>query len=184
MAPFTPFLTENMYLNLRKAISTDDAMLPPSVHFCQYPESSQITKEDERIQESVDRMQTVIDLARKIRSQKNVVIKMPVKKITVVHPSTEFISDITGELCDYVKEELNVSELEVSQDILSHCVLKADPDWKSLGPRLKQHKDKVSEAIKALSVDELLDLEKKGKINIHGFEITSDEIKVNNYVIY
>lgn len=63
MAPFTPFLTESMFLNLRRSMPEQ---LPESVHFCDIPAASG-TAEDPRVKTSVERMLTVIELVRVIR---------------------------------------------------------------------------------------------------------------------
>lgn len=96
MSPFTPFFTEKMYLNLIKCLPANS--MPASVHFCEYPSAQDGQSGDEKIQESVDRMQRVIELARYIREQKKKPIKMPLKSLTVVHPDLEFLQDITGKL--------------------------------------------------------------------------------------
>jgi len=98
MSPFTPFLTEKMYRNLRKTVtSSEQEKLPISVHFCDYPTNVPLHSGDERIQKSVDRMQRVVELGRKIRAQKNIPIKMPIHELIVVHPDNEFLSDVAGQ---------------------------------------------------------------------------------------
>lgn len=96
MSPFTPFFTEKMYLNLIKCLPADS--MPASVHFCDYPAAQDSQSGDGKIQESVDRMQKVIELARYVREQKKKPIKMPLKSLTVVHPDVKFLEDITGKL--------------------------------------------------------------------------------------
>ena len=81
MAPFTPFLTEAMYQNLSKCLPKDQA--PPSVHFCPFPAQMEAQEGDERIQQSVDRMQNVIELARTIRERRNKPLKFPLKSLVV-----------------------------------------------------------------------------------------------------
>ena len=39
MAPFTPFLTEGMYRNLRRALPPG---APESVHFCEVPQAQEV----------------------------------------------------------------------------------------------------------------------------------------------
>lgn len=94
MSPFTPFFTEKMYQNLVKCMPAGS--MPSSIHFCEYPEPRDAVSGDKEIQESVDRMQRVIELARQIREQKKRPIKMPVKVLTVVHPDQAFLEDISG----------------------------------------------------------------------------------------
>ena len=47
MSPFTPFFTEHMYLNLRRAQPAGSA--PESVHFCDLPPASPVTDADTHI---------------------------------------------------------------------------------------------------------------------------------------
>ena len=47
MSPFTPFFTEHMYLNLRRA--QPDGSAPESVHFCDLPPASPVTEADTHI---------------------------------------------------------------------------------------------------------------------------------------
>ena len=46
MAPFTPFFTESLYQNLRKALPADE---PESVHFCSIPEGTEPREADKHI---------------------------------------------------------------------------------------------------------------------------------------
>lgn len=93
MAPFTPFLTETIYQNLRKA----QPGLPQSVHFCTFPEADP-SAFDERIERSVGRMNTIIELARSIREKHAKPVKTPLRKLIVVHPDKDFLNDISGDL--------------------------------------------------------------------------------------
>jgi isoleucyl-tRNA synthetase len=92
MAPFTPFLTEAMYQNLSKCLPKDQA--PPSVHFCPFPAQQEAHEGDARIQQSVDRMQNVVELARTIRERRNKPLKFPLKSLVVVHTDLAFLDDI------------------------------------------------------------------------------------------
>jgi isoleucyl-tRNA synthetase len=74
MAPFTPFLTENMYQGLKQFLpeSKEDVR---SVHFLSFPT---VRKEyfDVSIERAVGRMQTVILLGRQIRESKALPLKV------------------------------------------------------------------------------------------------------------
>lgn len=51
-----------------------------------------------RIEQSVNRMMTVIDHARNSCDRYKKPLKTPLKKMIFVHPDTEFLDDITGKL--------------------------------------------------------------------------------------
>lgn len=82
-----------------------------------------------------------------------------------------------GDLCAYVKEEMNVQNLEICNDPLKYAQVKGEPDWKALGKRLGKDMGPVSAVIRALDVDRLLQLEREGSIDIEGHTISSSEIK-------
>jgi isoleucyl-tRNA synthetase len=51
MAPFTPFLTEHMYQNLRRCHAADSSGKSDSVHFCDIPAATQESQVDTHIQQ-------------------------------------------------------------------------------------------------------------------------------------
>ncbi|GIL48146.1 hypothetical protein Vafri_4840 [Volvox africanus] len=176
MAPFTPFLTESMYQNLRGALPPGE--VPESVHWCDFPTARASLEGDERIQLSVDRMQRVIELGRTIRERRNKPLKSPLTKLVVVHSDMDFLDDIQGELREYVESELNVRSLEVCADPLKYASLRAQPDWQVLGKRLGKSMGAVANAIKDLAADQILSYEKSGSIELAGHIIEAGEIKV------
>ncbi len=132
MAPFTPFFTESMYQNLRRIDPESEA----SVHFTTIPPVEQRKEGDQHIEDSVERMQRVIELGRTIRERHNKPTRLPLKQVVVVHPDTSFLADVAGVLRVYVCEELNVRELETCADPVKYAELKAVPNLPVLGKKL------------------------------------------------
>lgn len=78
MAPFTPFLTENMYQGLRQFLPTPEEsrlVESQSVHFLPFPTVRQEYFNPE-IERAVSRMQSVILLGRNIRETKVIPLKV------------------------------------------------------------------------------------------------------------
>ena len=166
MAPFTPFFVENMYQNLKLCLP-DGGASEPSVHFCLFPEAS-ADLVDVRVEASVQRMQSVIETGRQIRERNNKPLKTPLKKLIVAHDDGDFLSDLQGELRDYVVEELNCRELEVCDDPLKYATIKAEPNFAVLGKRLGKAMGLVGKAVKAMSVDDILAFQKSGEFKVEG----------------
>eukprot|EP00983_Pelagomonas_calceolata_P088631 1157224-Pelagomonas_calceolata.AAC.10 len=128
-------------------------------------------------------MQAVIELGRKIRERGLKPIKTPLRKLVVVHPDTEFLSDVQGgpwivvpgmvsdfyerekldlkkqlegELLEYVTSELNVREVECCADPLKYATLRAEPDFQALGKRLGPAMKAVCTEVKAMSSEAVL----------------------------
>jgi isoleucyl-tRNA synthetase len=77
MSCITPFLSEYIYQNLKNGINPEDkTYYADSIHFLRIPEY-QDALINERIEKMVSRMQSTIELGRKIRDNKNISIKNP-----------------------------------------------------------------------------------------------------------
>ena len=174
MAPFTPFFTEKMFQNLKKAMRDQ----PDSLHWCDFPAAEEERSGDRHIEESVQRMQTVIEAVRSIRNTHKRPVKTPIKEITVVHSDEAFLADIVGQLEEYVAEEGNVMNIAVCNDPLKYAVLKAVPDWSILGKKLGKKMGLVAKAINGLSQDELIRIRDGGDLEVEGETIASNEIKI------
>ncbi|KAL4432409.1 hypothetical protein ABPG77_001708 [Micractinium sp. CCAP 211/92] len=175
MAPFTPFFTEAMYQNLRCALPEG---APESVHFCDIPEAEAAQAGDAQIQTSVERMQRVIELARTIRERHNRSVKMPVRELVVVHPDQGFLDDLTGELREYVAEEVNVRVLTPCADPLKYCSVRAEPEWGVLGKRLGKQMAAVAKAVKSLSMEDILSYEGGASVLVEGCELGPGDLKI------
>ncbi|KAG6497050.1 hypothetical protein ZIOFF_044936 [Zingiber officinale] len=172
MAPFTPFFTEVLYLNLRKVSGGSEE----SIHFCNFP--SALGKREERIEQSVTRMMTVIDLARNIRERHSKPLKTPLKEMIVVHPDSDFLEDITGKLREYVMEELNVKSVVSCNDPLNYASLRAEPDFSVLGKRLGKAMGAVAKEVKAMSEADISSFEQSGEVTFSGHCLKLNDIKI------
>ncbi|KAJ9701427.1 hypothetical protein PVL29_006677 [Vitis rotundifolia] len=172
MAPFTPFFTEVLYQNLRKVSNGSEG----SIHYCSFPQEE--GQRGERIEQSVARMTTIIDLARNIRERHNKPVKTPLKEMVVVHPDQEFLDDIAGKLKEYVLEELNIRSLVPCNDPLKYASLRAEPDFSVLGKRLGKSMGVVAKEVKAMSQEDILAFEKAGEVTISNHCLKLTDIKV------
>jgi len=85
-----------------------------------------------------------------------------------------------GELKEYVVEEVNVRSLKTCADPLQYCTLRAEPDYPSLGKRLGKGMAKVGKAVKSMSIEQILDFESRGSIELEGESLGSGEIRVSH----
>ena len=156
MAPVTPFITEMMYQNLRKALPQDGDGCDPnqarlngqSVHFLDFPIPNP-TYFNPEIERAVQRLQSVIELGRTIRERRNISLKTPLKEVIVLHKDQSYLDDVRS-LEFYVKEELNIRNVVYSTDDKQYGVkYRAEPDSKVLGPRLGKAFKAVNDSIKS-----------------------------------
>lgn len=173
MSPFSPFLCETMYQYLKELVQEKSE----SVHYLMLPQPNQDLIDD-KIERAVSRMQSVIELGRVIRDRKTMPIKYPLPEVIVVHQNPEYLSDVES-LQSYVLSELNVRSLQTTSDKSKYSItLRAEPDHKTLGVRLKQHFKAVTVAIKALTDADINDFIKQGYRDIEGQRVELSEVRL------
>lgn len=178
MAPFTPFLTEHMYRNLRKLLpSHANDPDKESVHYIMVPEPD-MGMIDENIERSVSRMQSVIEITRVIRDRKTLPIKYPLPEMVVIHKDPQYFEDVKR-LERYVLEELNVRNIEFSSDKDKYGVtVRAEPDHVVLGKRLKGEFKKVTAAIRKLTSDQCEQFAQTGSCMVEGHQLVTGDLRL------
>jgi len=173
MSPFTPFLTEYFYQNLRKVVPEKER--EDCVHYLMFPEVVEGSL-NERILEAFGRMQTVIELGRTSRERRKLPLKFPLTQLTVIHEDPQYLQDIEN-LKPYILEELNLREVKCTSD-KSSIGTKLKPDFQLLGKKLRGDLKKVSAAIPMLTADQIQQFLQAGQITLEGHVITSVELQV------
>ncbi|MCJ1246652.1 isoleucine--tRNA ligase [Trapelia coarctata] len=178
LAPFIPFLTDNIYLRiapyLPKSMQAEDTR---SVHFLTFPE---VREElfDEEVERRVGRMQRVIELGRVSRERRTISLKQPLKTLIVIHPNKQYLDDVRSletEIC----EELNIHELILSSDEDKFNVnYRVDADWPSLGKKLKKDAQKIRKALPSLKSDEVRRFVQEKRITVEGIELLEEDLIV------
>ncbi|XP_040853139.1 isoleucine--tRNA ligase, cytoplasmic isoform X4 [Ochotona curzoniae] len=179
MAPYTPFLTELMYQNLKQLIDPVSVQEKDtlSIHYLMLP---RVREEliDKKTENAVSRMQSVIELGRVIRDRKTIPIKYPLKEIVVIHQDPEALKDIKS-LEKYIIEELNVRKVTLSTDKNKYGIrLRAEPDHMVLGKRLKGAFKTVMASIRQLSDEALQQFQKTGTIVVEGHELHEEDLRL------
>ena len=107
MAPFIPFLAENVYQNLVKSVAPE---APESVHMADWPEADASWKNDALLFD-IDVVQKVVGLARAARGQSGVRTRQPLARLLVRAPSDSAAKALDSHQ-DQILEELNVKAIE------------------------------------------------------------------------
>lgn len=172
MAPFAPFLSEYLFLQMKDLGGFEEA----SVHLCSYPETDEKFI-DETLEDAVDRMQQVILLGRQKRNQAKVKVKIPLKKLTVIHKDAKVLAELK-KLEDYIKIELNLKSVDYSQDEANFIKLFAKPNAPVLGKRLGKEFKLFKQRIENLDHEELETLESTGNLHLEGKPFTLEDILI------
>uniref|UniRef100_A0A8V1ADD0 Isoleucine--tRNA ligase, cytoplasmic n=1 Tax=Gallus gallus TaxID=9031 RepID=A0A8V1ADD0_CHICK len=179
MAPYTPFITELMYQNLKTLI--DPASVQEknteSIHYLMLPPVREDLI-DRKIESAVSCLQSVIELGRVIRDRKTIPVKYPLKEVVVIHQDPEALENIRS-LEKYILEELNVRQVTLSTNKDKYGVrLRAEPDHMVLGKRLKGAFKPVMAAIKELKSEQLEEFQETGTIVVEGHELHGEDLRL------
>jgi isoleucyl-tRNA synthetase len=161
LAPVVPFLTDNIYQNLKRALPANDKRLAESVHFVMLSDHDPAALKPDIVL-AVENMQRVIQLGRKLREKKNVLQKKPVASVKIMHADAKFHDGIKM-LQSYVKEELNVEDVFFTTD-MSAISVSAVPNFRKLGKRVGKMMKEVKEACEKLTSEQIREYESKGTI--------------------
>ena len=107
LAPFTPFLAEELYQNLVASASPES---PDSVHLTDFPVADK-TRIDKQLAAETRLVIKTSSLGRAARSQAGIKIRQPLAKVIVKVPTREQRSLVKLE--HQILEELNVKKLEL-----------------------------------------------------------------------
>ena len=181
MAPFAPFLSDNIYLRLKEYIPKETLAKygedDRSVHFLSYPT---VREElfDADIELAVSRMQTVIELGRNVREKKAISLKTPLKTMIILHGDQKYLDHVEA-LKGYIVEELNVRDLIITSDEAKYNVqYSAVADWPVLGKKLKKDAKKVRDALPKLTSEEVQQYQKTGEITVADIKLASGDLTV------
>lgn len=132
-APFTPFIAEEIYRNLRGESD------PESVHLCDFPAANAAAR-DIALEKRMAAVQTVVELGRRIRADKDLKVRQPLAAIRIAG------ADVSG-LEDLVEDELNVKKVEFVADETELCDVSCKANFKTLGPKCGPKMKAVAAAI-------------------------------------
>lgn len=179
MSCITPFLSEYIYQNLRHGISAADSEFnAESIHFLSIPNYQEALL-NERIETTVARMQSAIEIGRKIRDNKNKSIKTPLSRVTIVHADKAAGEDLSL-VQQYIKDELNCLEFEIQPNEAEYVVYLSQPEHKEIGQILKNKYTKdLKEKLNNLGREEILEYLGQGKVTIQGVEIQEGWLKIS-----
>ena len=149
-APFIPFVTEAIYLNLRSG------SMPESVHLCDFPVFLKQFN-DKELDHRMSRTIQAVSLGRSLRSQAGIRIRQPLKSAILVSMNSQVRKDLEA-MTEIIAEELNVKKVVIEKNEERLVNLTAKANFRALGPRLGAHMKHVAKAIAKFSHSEIQSL--------------------------
>jgi isoleucyl-tRNA synthetase len=137
VAPFCPFLADEMYENLDGTVE--------SVHFTTFPVAGE---RDLVLEESMAVARETVRLGLAARAQAKLKVRQPLKEAVVV--ATGFERTAIERLAEIVRDELNVRELRFVSEADELGQVEIKPNYRTLGPRFGPQMPLVAAAVAGL----------------------------------
>lgn len=172
-APFIPFITEEIYRNLKTA------EMPDSVHLCSFPAGDK-SRRDVYLENQMDNTMTAVSLGRFLRTQHSMKVRQPLRKaIIVVH--SEEVAKMLKETSDIISEELNVKEILFQSDEEKLVTFKVKANFKTLGPKLGKSMKDVANSIASFDSAQIKTILAGGSVSVplsggETFEVSADDV--------
>ena len=157
-APMIPFMTEDIYRNL---VCSLDSSAPESVHLCSFPEVC-AERIDAQLEADMEVVLEAVVLGRACRNTANIKNRQPIGKMFV-----KAEKELSGFYLDIIKDELNVKEAVLTDDVSSLTTYNFKPQLKTLGRRFGKNINLVKEILAHLDGQKAMaELNEKGTLSI------------------
>ena len=143
LSPIVPFITEEIYQNLKKGLSKDSVFNKDSIHYLRIPECDN-SLIDENIEKVMNNMISVIELGRKLRENKKINLKMPIETLQIINYNKSFLESLKG-VEIYIIDELNVNTIEYIDKEDDFLILSVKANFEELYTKSKEIKDIMKE---------------------------------------
>jgi isoleucyl-tRNA synthetase len=172
LAPFVPFLADEIHLNLSGGAPLD------SVHLRDYPHPDPALADPE-LEAAMEAVRLTVELGRAARAQAKAKVRQPLRRAVIVANDAERAA--IEARAGLVTSELNVKELDFVTDESELVSYTAKPNYRALGPRFGKRMPQVAAAVEALDAAHVARVMADGGeigINVEGDEHTlgPDEI--------
>jgi isoleucyl-tRNA synthetase len=168
MAPFLPFLAEELYQNLVRSV---DPQAPTSVHHTAYP-AVDASLRDAALEREMDLTRLVASLGHAARKGAGIRLQQPLPAVRVSGGSTfRELSEWAGAI---LRDELNVKSVQYAQELSEAVRQRAEGNPKILGPKYGKDYPRIRGALQAgdFSVED-------GRVRVGDWLLEPDEVTLS-----
>ena len=177
LAPFTPFLAEELWGNLTRALDSD---APESVHLADWPEPVALERGgsvfvDESLNAETQLVKRIASMGRAARAKAALKVRQPLAEV-LVRPRDAAEAAVLARQEALLLEELNVKALNTLEDEAGIVTFDVKPNLPVLGPRLGRELGAVRTALGALDGGEVAAAVRAGQtVTVAGHDLAPDD---------
>lgn len=166
-APFVPFMTEDMYQNLVVGIDTS---AKESVHYCDYPVANEAWINPD-IEKQIKRVLSVVVSGRSCRNTAVIKNRQPIATLYVKSESTFKLEEAYLAI---IKDELNVKEVIITDDVSAFTTYLFKPQLRTVGPKYGKQLGGIKAYLSAVDGNEAMKvLKSTGALS---FEVNGEKV--------
>jgi isoleucyl-tRNA synthetase len=147
LAPFTPFLADEIYRNLQGGAAGEFGDAPDSVHLADFPKVDEEYL-DPDLEAAMAAVRRTVRLGHAARGAAKVKVRQPLRRAVIVANEDERAGIEAHE--GLVTAELNVKELDFVSEAGDLVSYEVKPNYRALGPRFGKRMPQVAAAVAAL----------------------------------
>ena len=179
IAPFVPFLAEEIWQNLAAGAFGDRAA--ESVHLCDYP-TGDASVIDEPLSARMALVREIVSQGRSARMSAKLKVRQPLSLVEVVLGDSTHQAWLE-EHAELIREELNVKKVEFTLEADQYISFNVLPDLKRLGPKLGKQIPALKKLLAETDGGEILaQIEAHGRVTFElpqgPVTLDSDDIQV------
>ncbi len=125
-APMIPFMTEEIYQNIVRRVEKDAL---ESIHLCLFPECDEKLV-DQDLEAKMGEALSIVVMGRAARNDANIKNRQPIARMFVKADEA-----LPKYFADIVTDELNVKEIEFTQDVRAFTNYTFKPQLRTVGPK-------------------------------------------------
>jgi len=142
VAPFAPYISEEIYTKLTGA---------ESVHLADYPAVNEDLI-DEAVEEPMDLVRDLVSLGRSAREEAQIKVRQPLSEIIIDGK----YKDILGDLTKLMEEELNIKKVDFEENLGDFMNYTLKPNFKVAGPILGKNVKLLGKALAGVNPAEVV----------------------------
>jgi len=143
MAPFTPFISEDIYQSLKTGKD------PESVHLCEYPES-EICLVDSALEDKMKKVRGIVAEALAQRAKNGIKVRQPLAKLAITDKALAGDKELAG----LIRDEVNIKEVVYGKSVKLDTKITAELKSEGMLRDLVRYiQDMRKDGIKAGAID-------------------------------
>lgn len=142
IAPFIPFISEDIYQQIRHTSSEE------SVHLCDFPHKN-LDKVFPELEQRMSDVREIVGLGHSLRKEYKLKVRQPLSNFYIIGPKERL--DVLTSFEQLIAEELNIKNIVFYKETPHFIRTTVKPNFRSLGKKVGSKINEVKKALASLS---------------------------------